>query len=322
MVKKISMKVIIGYLVFNLFFVPVSSVLMIRFLPTFKNLKNTIVSSLVVTLSHGYLANLFATQKEIDDIIAENRRGVLSGSSSLDKLKIEHKNDKGMQLLKVSSNGYEGKMLVVNDATRISLALSKYFPNKGQTTSEIAAKNHAVAAINGAGFSDQNYSGTGGKPLGFLIKNGRKIYDIDHKDWTSVIGFTKSGELVVGYQSLDQLLKHNIKDALWFGPALITNGQAMIKSGDGGAGISPRTAIGQTRDGKVLLLVIDGRGAGGSAGATYRDIQRIMLKYGAFNASILDGGSSATMYYKGRVVNTPCNPFGERCVPAAFIVKA
>lgn len=321
MVKKISLKIIIGFLVFNMFFVPISSILMIRFVPTFKNLRNTLVSSLVVTLSHGYLANLFATQKEIDDIIAENRRGVLSDSSSLDKVKIEHKNDKGIQLLKVSSNGYEGKMLVVNDATRISLALSKYFPSKGQTTSEIASRNHAVAAINGAGFDDKNWSGTGGKPLGFLIKNGHKIYDVDYKDWTSVIGFTKSGELVVGYQSLKQLLKHNIKDALWFGPALVVDGQPMIKSGDGGAGINPRTAIGQTKDGKVLLLAIDGRGAGGSAGASYRDVQRIMLKYGAYTASILDGGSSTTMYYKGRIVNTPCNPFGERSVPAAFIVK-
>ena len=42
----------------------------------------------------------------------------------------------------------------------------------------------------------------------------------------------------------------------------------MITNGDGGWGVGPRTAIGQRKDGTVLLLVIDGRQPGYSVGAT------------------------------------------------------
>jgi exopolysaccharide biosynthesis protein len=45
-----------------------------------------------------------------------------------------------------------------------------------------------------------------------------------------------------------------------------------------------------------------------------------MLDYNAYNAINLDGGSSSTMYYKGSVINSPCNPLGERTVATALYV--
>jgi exopolysaccharide biosynthesis protein len=94
----------------------------------------------------------------------------------------------------------------------------------------------------------------------------------------------------------------------------------MIKSGNGGWGLAPRTAIGQTKDGTVLLLVIDGRQLS-SLGATLKDVQDIMLSYGAYNAANLDGGSSTTMVYNGKIINTPSSQYGPRYLPSAFIVK-
>ena len=64
----------------------------------------------------------------------------------------------------------------------------------------------------------------------------------------------------------------------------------------------PRTAIGQRADGAVLMLVIDGRQAS-SLGATYADLIKVMLDYGAVNAINLDGGSSSLMYYKGEYLH-------------------
>ncbi|HEX3015402.1 MAG TPA: phosphodiester glycosidase family protein, partial [Desulfobacteria bacterium] len=65
---------------------------------------------------------------------------------------------------------------------------------------------------------------------------------------------------------------------------------------------------------------IDGRQLH-SLGATLLDLQNVFLKYGAETAVNLDGGSSATMFYNGQVINKPADIFGERYVPTAFIVK-
>ena len=58
---------------------------------------------------------------------------------------------------------------------------------------------------------------------------------------------------------------------------------------------APRTAVGYTRDGKVVLLVADGRNSGGSAGLTLDEEARIMLGLGCTDVLNLDGGGSSMM---------------------------
>lgn len=84
------------------------------------------------------------------------------------------------------------------------------------------------------------------------------------------------------------------------GPFLIINGEPQDVDGVGG-GLNPRTAIGQRADGAILLLVVDGRQAT-SLGASFSDLQDIMLQYGAVNASAMDGGTSTQMYYNVRLL--------------------
>ncbi len=59
---------------------------------------------------------------------------------------------------------------------------------------------------------------------------------------------TKSGNLIAGNYNKKQLRDMGAIEGLTFGPPLIINGQKVIKSGDGGWGISPRSAIGQKKD--------------------------------------------------------------------------
>ena len=107
-----------------------------------------------------------------------------------------------------------------------------------------------------------------------------------------------------------------------FHPALIINGQNLI-AGTGLNDQQPRTAIGQTKDGTVLMLVIDGRQFH-SFGVSIERCGEIMEKYGAYQASMLDGGSSSVMVYKGREITSPTtlsqNEEG-RTLPDAFLVK-
>src|SRR5258708_10974731 len=58
----------------------------------------------------------------------------------------------------------------------------------------------------------------------------------------------------------------------------------------------PRTAVGLTRDGKTLLLiVVDGRQPNYSEGATMKELSSIAIQHGAFTALNLDGGGSTTL---------------------------
>ena len=66
---------------------------------------------------------------------------------------------------------------------------------------------------------------------------------------------------------------------------------------DNNNGAAQRTAIGQTADGTVILIVTDGRSAS-SIGATHNDMIDLMVSYGAVSAGMLDGGSSSVMYYR------------------------
>ena len=120
-----------------------------------------------------------------------------------------------------------------------------------------------------------------------------------------------------------EAIKSGVVDAVEFGPFLIVNGKAAEIKGNGGWGISARTAIAQRKDGIVLFLVIDGRQPGYSMGTDMKEITKIFLRYKAYNAANLDGGASTSLNVEGKLVSKPCavNPKGERPVPNAWIVK-
>ena len=82
----------------------------------------------------------------------------------------------------------------------------------------------------------------------------------------------------------------------------------------------PRTAIGYSRDGRLLwLVVVDGRSAR-SAGMTLVELAEQMRRLGAWQALNFDGGGSTTMVIDGAVVNTPSDATGERTVGNALLV--
>jgi exopolysaccharide biosynthesis protein len=56
-----------------------------------------------------------------------------------------------------------------------------------------------------------------------------------------------------------------------------------------------------------VMIVVDGRDPGYSRGATLNEFATMFLDAGATVAYNLDGGGSATMYFKGKVVNKPRN---------------
>jgi hypothetical protein len=70
-------------------------------------------------------------------------------------------------------------------------------------------------------------------------------------------------------------------------------------------GRHPRTAVGRTSDGELLLVTVDGRRSGWSVGLTLEELVTVMRRLGAVDALNLDGGGSTTMTVAGRVRNRP-----------------
>lgn len=318
--KNTQLKSLMFFLIFEFVFLAITTPLLVFYGP-FENVKRTITGISWNSLSHQYIAKTFLSDAAIARILGDGYAISNINTEAIKMLKFGIKHTSKTELFDIESSNFKGKLLVIEDPTRVKVGYSNQIPKAGETTSNIAKRNGAIAAINGGGFIDTKWAGTGGVPLGFIISNGKYISGelTDKSKKQDTIAFTEDGMLIVGKHSQNDLKKYKVKEAISFGPPLVVNGKPTIKKGDGGWGISPRTAIGQKEDGSVLFLVIDGRSIK-SFGATLKEIQDIMLKYGAVNAANLDGGSSATMFYDGKVINTPSDALGERSVPSVFMV--
>ena len=81
----------------------------------------------------------------------------------------------------------------------------------------------------------------------------------------------------------------------------------------------PRTAVAKLKDGKFLMITVDGRSES-SGGIGLYDLSNYLLELGASDAMNLDGGGSTTMFLDGKVVNHPSDKEGERKVSDAILV--
>lgn len=306
----------VKFIIMVFLFTVATSPLVVLFGP-FNNVKRAVIGAILQSRHPQYITWLFSPD-ELQNIL-----GTVGAVKSQDLFKFNAREDQSLNLERIESPRYIGYILEIPDPRRIQVATAANIQEKGDTTSNIAKMNGAVAAINGGGFHDPNGTGTGRLPYGFILHDGEYIIgkDVGPDEDVDFVGFSKAGNLIAGNYDKTELGDMNAMEGITFGPPLIVDGKKMITEGDGGWGVGPRTAIGQRKDGTVLFLVIDGRQPGYSLGATLRDVQDVLYEKGAYIAANLDGGSSSTLYLNGKVVNKPADLLGERMIPTAFIVK-
>ena len=273
----------------------------------------------VITTRHAYLAHLIATPAEYN---AARAKWLNTANISVVTTTSPAKKPPAptLTIQPISGPTYKGWVMLVPNPAWVHVVVTDALGRVGEQTATFGAQHHALAAVNGGGFVDPGGHGTGGLPVGVTASYGKLAY---YPDITGdyVIGFDQQNRLDVGKWTLQQAQALGLRDAVSFKPLLVVNGQPQITTGDGGWGIAPRTAIGQRANGTVIFVVIDGRQPS-SLGATLRQVQDVMLREGAVTAVNLDGGSSATLWDQGHVVNHPCcSPQGQRYIATAFIVK-
>ena len=299
--------------------------------------RDLFVRSVRETSAVGFLANLYFSEAEIQQIIQGNdvAEYIETDTSLIQIPTSEPDSDKpegpvadqwglidedgdGIIVEDVKGQGYSGKMMVVLDPSRVIMgSIPSAYGSYGLTVEQMVKHFDAVAGINAGGFEDLNGSGNGSIPNTMVVFEGR-VYYADSGVSMGFVGFDENHIMHVGKPSVKDVADKKIQYGVCFGPVLVSNGQLhnpeMLVSG-----VNPRTAIGQRSDGAVLLLVIDGRQVS-SLGATYMDLAEIFLSYGAVNACNLDGGSSSVMWFDGDYINSPSTYVGIRPVPTTFLV--
>jgi len=278
-----------------------------------ETVRDTLVLSAMQASATKWVPGLFMPQSIVDEIL-ERSREVSTDVISLDEYVKDPEGDEetmdkwenaidGMVYETVSGPTFKGYVLLVKDPSRISVGVaSEEFSDdtEGMRIFDMVEKYGAIAAINGGEYPDAGGVGNGGRPIGLTYSEGECVWN--DGAWRTFIGIDSNNRLVVK----EGMTKYEadalgVRDGVCFttGNTLITNedGKVTVYYTENNTGTAQRTAIGQTADGTMILLVTDGRSAA-SLGATRNDVIDIMVSYGAVTAGMLDGGSSSLMYYR------------------------
>ena len=198
---------------------------------------------------------------------------------------------------------------------KTAFAQNTYGNNVTAKTSETAANNNAILAVNGDYY--------GANTTGYVIRNGVVYRDTVREDSSNGdLAIYKDGSFKIIYEdqvSANQLVKDGVVNLLAFGPSLVENGEIVVDTNsEVGQSMSsnPRTAIGIIDENHYIIIVSDGR-TSESEGLSLYQMAEIMKSYGVKTAYNLDGGGSSTLYFNGQVINKPTtngNTISERSV--------
>lgn len=185
-----------------------------------------------------------------------------------------------------------------------------YGRNILQPTSLISTLHQGILAINGDyyGYRDD----------GFVIRNGIFYIDIarDESLAEDLIFYNDGATKIINENktTLDTEISKAQKNnnEIWqvfsFGPAIIKNGKAQTSTNERDLTTNPRTAIGIIEPLHYVFVCCDGR-QDDSIGLTSLQLSEYMLSLNCSTAYNLDGGGSTTMYFNGKIINTPSSGY-------------
>ena len=299
-------------LLVSFYMIGCSSFLFILYGP-YIGFKNWLITTAMATMNHKYYCQWFYSSDDINYVLDNNyitdsgretdptlvdHEQTLVYDNEYEKEILEREEGTLYKIINFEVNGCKAYLGVVYDASKISVGYTKWLGRSGQYIYDMAREQNSVLTINGGGFFDPGYNSNGANPVGVTIASGKIITDNYMSSSAGIIAFNTDNTLVLLQNtSAQKALDMGVRDAVSMGPFLIVNGVKSFVKGNGGWGYAARTAIGQRKDGIVLMLVVDSN-ATRSKGASMKDLVDIMDRYGAINAANLDGGTSSVMVEK------------------------
>jgi hypothetical protein len=219
---------------------------------------------------------------------------------------------------------------------------------KVNTIEEFAQKNPAKAIANAGFFDPANQKSTSyiflqGKLVADPQDNARLINNPNLKPYLSkILNRSEFRRYLCGQTSRYDITSRNesppancqLVDAIGAGPQLLpeltsipegfvdpANGRDAIGSNQANA----RTAVGITNDGSIILIMVAQKPSiTHQSGISLAALANLMKTLGVHKAMNLDGGSSSSLYYKGKAfygkVNSDVNPI-KRPVKSVLVVQ-
>lgn len=256
------------------------------------------------------------------------------------------------------AQGYQVVHVLDIDPTLVTLkSVKTQYDDKYESVLSMGTRTNALAGVNGGFFCNYaasnictppgvpvcSLTATPGpiQPLSLLIISATQVSANCNYPRTS-FGLTVSGTPEI-QQIAPNTTWPGIEYAIGAGPNLVTNGKEAVATQEGfqwDDSLDPRTAAAITSNGHVLLVTIDGGPCPAAipgemtpdtspcpVGMTLDSLAKFLIKeFDIVSAMNFDGGGSTTMYFGGKIVNTPSdhNPACDnaRCVYDGLFVYA
>jgi exopolysaccharide biosynthesis protein len=197
-----------------------------------------------------------------------------------------------------------------------ALAKNTFGRNIVESTSKMASDHNAILAING------DYYGF--RSDGVIIRNGTLYRNSPARTALAIYNNGAMKSLEEALIPAETMLADGVMHTFSFGPVLVQDekvtgdfSDVKIDKNFGNRSIqsaNPRTGVGMIAPNHYVFVVVDGRSPNYSRGMTLTEFAQVFRELGCTEAYNLDGGGSSTMYFMGRVVNTPSGKQEERSV--------
>lgn len=207
------------------------------------------------------------------------------------------------------------------------------------TVASFAQKHQALAILNGGFFDPRNH-----KTTSYVIQQGKLVADPTQNEGLmnnpanapylkQMLNRAEFRRYQCGQAIRYDIVLHSepmpiscsLVDSLGGGPRLlpdltlvqegflqVSNGK-VIRDALGSNKLNARSAVGITRDGSILLVMVAQKPEVRTAsGMTLRALATFMSSKGVVKAMNLDGGSSSSFYYKGKTVYGRLDAKGNR----------
>ncbi len=189
------------------------------------------------------------------------------------------------------------------DKNKLALVTAKNLALKNASADQFAEHAKALLSING-GFFDPEF-----KPLGLRINNKKLENPLKHISWWGVFYIKNNQPYISNVRHFTH--DNDIEFAIQSGPRLLIKGKIPSLK----PGVADRSALGITKDGKVIILV-----STNSAMSTHDLARRLKAPpLSCVDAINLDGGSSSQLF--AHIKSFHLNVHGFSNVSDAIIVK-
>jgi hypothetical protein len=178
-----------------------------------------------------------------------------------------------------------------------------------ETTLQFITRQHAQLGINGSFFTFVKHT-LDTDNVSLVISDGHVVSPLDpHRAW--VLNITFDHHVQIRKVTANEVGKPDsqLHDTIAGSDLLVDQGKLVAPTGSKfDDSHPPRTAVGVTREGHLLLMTVDGRQPGFSEGMSLQEVARFLMAHGVVEALNFDGGGSTTMAIADphpRIINFP-----------------